>query len=257
MCRSRGIEVIVVDDANDPALAARIARMRADLLLTGAYPQIFREPLLSATLFPLNIHPSLLPRLRGANPIYWALATGAKETGATAHIMLSQVDAGPVLTQSAVAITDDDDYYALYAKVVRVVPGVVSAALSAAGRGERGIPQNEAEATSFREPRAADRRLDWPGSPARALWDRVRAGRAFTFLHSEPVEVVQARVDTQPPGDWKAATGGTFLMLGPDGPGVSTSQGLLFLTRVLFRGVYMDGWTFATAAGLRPGEKFT
>ncbi len=257
ICRDRGAEVIVADDVNDPSLIARLAAMRPDVCLVGAYPQIFREPLLCAAGRCVNVHPSLLPRFRGANPVYWTLATGAQRAGVTAHLMAPRVDAGPILAQTAVAVTDEDEYYTLYGKLVRRVPDVVAAAMVAVAQGEGGSPQIESEATTFREPRASDRRLDWGRGDMRDLWNRVRAGGAFAFVSGEPVEVRAARMEGGPPQAELGLAAGTITDLAPDGPGVALSGGRLYLTGVVFRGLPLDGPAFASAAGLRAGVRLT
>jgi methionyl-tRNA formyltransferase len=257
LCRRRGAEVILAEDVNDPALVARLAALRPEALLTGAFPQIFRGPLLRASGLPVNIHPSLLPRFRGANPVYWALATGAKETGVTAHLMVARVDAGPILAQQPVPVGEDDDYYSLYGKLVRTVPQVVTAATRAVAGGGRGTPQDETEASTHREPKAADRRLDWTAHSARVLRDRIRAGGAFAFYCGDPLEVTQARLEGGRPHSGSRVPGGTVVGAAPDGPEVVVGGETLVLTHVIFRGLHLDGPSFARQAGLRPGDRFT
>jgi methionyl-tRNA formyltransferase len=253
LCRTHRVEMLRVDDANDPSVVARLSSMGAEVFLTGAYPQVFRRPVLEAKVLAVNIHPSLLPRFRGSNPIYWTLAMGAAETGVTAHVMVPQVDAGPILAQRAVPIAAEDEYYSLYGKLVRTVPEVVTMALDAVARGDRGTRQEEDKATAFHEPRPTDRHLNWSRDTARALHSRVRAGGAFAFVGGEAVTVERARLEEAETQDGSRPANGTIVVLAPDGPGVIVTGGRFYLTRVIFRGLPLEGEAFVKAAGLRPG----
>ena len=76
LCKEYGIPVCEITDVNALDVVQWLAEQRPDLLLCAAYPQIFGSALLgTARHGGINFHPSLLPRCRGANPIYWAIAT--------------------------------------------------------------------------------------------------------------------------------------------------------------------------------------
>src|SRR5437879_7044872 len=77
----------------------------------------------------LNAHPSLLPAYRGPEPVYWALAEGAKETGITLHRAVPRVDSGPILAQAPVAIRDDDTAGTLTKRLVETGIGLLPQAL--------------------------------------------------------------------------------------------------------------------------------
>src|SRR5436190_293708 len=83
-------------------------RLDADAMVIAAYGVLIPEALLERQLW-LNIHPSLLPRWRGAAPIERALMAGDRETGVSVHQTTAELDAGPIAAQRAVAIADDWD----------------------------------------------------------------------------------------------------------------------------------------------------
>jgi methionyl-tRNA formyltransferase len=91
-----------------PTLEA-LRAWRPDLMVMASFDQILKtEALRIPTVGWLNIHPSLLPRHRGAEPIYWALRTGERETGITIHWVVERIDAGPVVAQRRVPIEAHD-----------------------------------------------------------------------------------------------------------------------------------------------------
>jgi len=116
--RSAGIELDQPPKINAPETIARLAAWKPDLLVSIQYDQILKEPFFRGIGCPcLNLHFALLPRNRGVAPIAWALLEGDRETGATLHHMLVDIDAGDVVAQRAVPIADTDTGRALYDKV--------------------------------------------------------------------------------------------------------------------------------------------
>src|SRR3954464_7986641 len=85
----------------------------ADAVVVAAYGLLIPERLLERGLW-LNVHPSLLPRWRGAAPVERAIIAGDRETGVTIHRTVKELDAGPVAAQRAFGIGDQDDAGAVY-----------------------------------------------------------------------------------------------------------------------------------------------
>lgn len=110
--RLLGIEVFQPENVNDDAARERIAAAEPEAVLICAYGALIREPLLSAHRM-LNVHPSLLPRWRGAAPIERAIEAGDEETGVTIMQPTAELDTGPIAVQRAEAIRPDDDYGSL------------------------------------------------------------------------------------------------------------------------------------------------
>ena len=94
------------------------------------------------------MHPSLLPRYRGPNPVGWALRNGDDEIGMTLHRMTSGYDEGPILAQASFAIDiHDDPHVDGFAKFAAAAQQVLAVALERVEAGERGDPQDEAQAS--------------------------------------------------------------------------------------------------------------
>ena len=97
------------EDANSAESQARLAALRADLLVVCDYGQILAPKTLAvARCGGVNLHASLLPKYRGAAPIQWAIYHGETETGVTIIHMTPQLDAGPCIAQLRVPILPDE-----------------------------------------------------------------------------------------------------------------------------------------------------
>ena len=102
IARAHGIALLEVEDANGAACHAALAAARPDVVLSFHFDQIFTlETLALAPLGGVNIHPSLLPRLRGPIPTFWALQEGPGATGISIHRIAARIDTGDVLAQRA------------------------------------------------------------------------------------------------------------------------------------------------------------
>jgi methionyl-tRNA formyltransferase len=107
-----GIELLQPDDVNGEAARERISNAEPAAVVICAYGALIKEPLLSEHEL-LNVHPSLLPRWRGAAPIERAIEAGDEETGVTIMRPTAELDAGPIGVQRVEAIQPDDDYGSL------------------------------------------------------------------------------------------------------------------------------------------------
>lgn len=100
-----------------------LSSLDLDLIVTLAYGQIVPEAVLRAPrLGCLNVHGSLLPKLRGASPIRFSLIQGDHETGLTLMEMVQAMDAGKMYAKQTIRIDDHDNYTSLYAKFLRITP---------------------------------------------------------------------------------------------------------------------------------------
>jgi methionyl-tRNA formyltransferase len=166
----------------------------APTVVVCAYGLLIPEGLLAERLW-LNVHPSLLPRWRGAAPVERAILAGDVETGVTVHRTVKELDAGPVAAQRAFPIGPEDDAGAVYAHAADVAVDLLAGVLD--GDPEF-VPQAPTGLTYADKITAADRRLDLSGPPE-GLVRRVRALSphigARAELHGRPVTVWRARVD--------------------------------------------------------------
>jgi methionyl-tRNA formyltransferase len=165
------------------------AELDADTIVLVAYGALIPAELLERHEW-LNVHPSLLPRWRGAAPVERAIMAGDQETGVTVIRLVEELDAGPIGAQARFAIGPDDDAGAVFARAAELAPELLDEAESFA-------PQ-VGEVTYAEKIAPADRELDW-SRPAAELHDRIRALSphigARGELHGRTLIVWRSRLD--------------------------------------------------------------
>jgi methionyl-tRNA formyltransferase len=165
-----GVETIQPEDVNGEQAREAIASAEPDAVVICAYGALVKEPLLSAHEL-LNVHPSLLPRWRGAAPIERAIETGDEETGVTIMRPTAELDAGPICLQRSAPIEPVDDYGSLAPRLAALGGELLVEALDTRPPFREQPDQGVTYAAKI-EPQ--DRWLD-PARPADALERRVRA----------------------------------------------------------------------------------
>ena len=177
-----------------------------EAMVVAAYGALIPESLLEQTLW-LNVHPSLLPRWRGAAPVERAIMAGDTETGVTIHRTIAELDAGPISAQTSFPIEPDDDAGAVYAKAGPLAVDLLEPALQGTASFE---PQPEEGATYAERLTPADRELDWTQPAAESL-NRIRALSphigARGVVDGHPLIVWRAR-----PGEGELSAGGLELL---------------------------------------------
>jgi methionyl-tRNA formyltransferase len=128
-----------------------------DVMIVAAYGLLVPPTLLERALW-LNVHPSLLPRWRGAAPVERAIMAGDRETGVTIHRTVKELDAGPVAAQAAFVIEDEDDAGAVFARSAGLAADLLEGVLD---EDEPSFtPQPDDGVTYADKITAADRELD-------------------------------------------------------------------------------------------------
>jgi methionyl-tRNA formyltransferase len=161
----RGIPVVQPDRLDGSV------ELAADTVVVCAYGLLIPNELLERALW-LNVHPSLLPRWRGAAPVERALLAGDDETGVTIHRTVETLDAGPIAAKHGFPISLDDDAGAVYARAAELAADLLREVL--AQDEPRFVPQPESGVTYAEKIGPGDRELD-PDAPAEELVNRVRA----------------------------------------------------------------------------------
>jgi methionyl-tRNA formyltransferase len=162
-------------------------------VVVAAYGVLIPEDALERALW-LNVHPSLLPRWRGAAPIERALMAGDEETGVTIIELVQELDAGPIAAQEGFPLAPEDDFGTVSARAGEVAAKLLEQALP-----EPELRPQPAEGVTYAEKiRPEDRELDW-SRPAQELANRVRALSphigARAELQGRRVTIWRARVE--------------------------------------------------------------
>jgi methionyl-tRNA formyltransferase len=168
--RLMGLPVIQPDSVNSDEAREQIAAAKPDEVVICAFGALIKEPLLSEHPM-LNVHPSLLPRWRGAAPIERALDAGDEKTGVCIMRPVAEMDAGPVCLCDEVDVKPDDDFGSLSRRLADLGGELLVKVLDEGGDCREQPNDGITEAPKIT---AEDRRLD-PAQDARTLVRRVRA----------------------------------------------------------------------------------
>ncbi|MFC4557062.1 methionyl-tRNA formyltransferase [Virgibacillus kekensis] len=178
----------------------KILAYEPDLIVTAAYGQLLPNALLEAPQFGcINVHASLLPELRGGAPIHYAIMQGKKETGITIMYMVEKLDAGDILTQRNVAISDDDHVGTLHDKLSEAGAELLTDTLPALfSRNITPVKQDDSKATFASNIKREQERIDWNNSNE-AVYNHIRGLNpwpvAFTTYEGKNMKIWWAEIE--------------------------------------------------------------
>ena len=151
----------------------RSAVSKPDFLVVISYGQILSQEILDwPTIAPVNVHASLLPKLRGASPLQHAILENYSTTGVTVQRMVKELDAGPILSQESITIDPRETFQSLHDKLAIIGADLLIKTLS---KPLKEIPQNDKEATFCRKLSRTDGIADPKTMEARTIDRMVRA----------------------------------------------------------------------------------
>jgi len=233
----RGISVLQpVKLRQDRETIEEMKRLEPDFIIVVAYGQILSEEVLEIPKYGcINLHASLLPKLRGAAPLNFALIEGYKETGATTMFMKKGIDTGDMLFRETLTIDDNMDVMGLHDVLsrkggnllMRTIEGIMDGSLVR-------VPQNEEESTYAPMITKEICEIDWK-RPATEINNLIRGlspvPAAFSYLGPDRVKILKAEVlnqDYEEPGIIKEVSKGGIL--------VATGKGALLITKLQYPG---------------------
>ncbi|HEX2025433.1 MAG TPA: methionyl-tRNA formyltransferase [Actinomycetota bacterium] len=252
--RSLGLPLLETATVKEGEGWERLAETAPDALAVVAYGEILPARVLELpAVAPVNVHFSLLPALRGADPVRRALLEGLTRTGVTAIRMDEGMDTGPILLREEVAISDGEDAGSLGSRLADLGGDLLVRALDALEDGSvRERPQGPDGATMAPKLGPEEEWIDW-SEGAEAVWRRVRAlapePGARTRFRDRLVKVLRVT-----PAD---GAGDPGAILEGDPLTVAAGGGAVVLDEVVPEGRRpMGGSDFARGQRLRPGERF-
>ena len=234
----RGLSIFQPKSLRRPEPQAEFAALRPDAAVVAAYGKLLPPAVLDAPrLGCINIHPSLLPKHRGASPVAAAIIGGDETTGVTVMMLDEGLDTGPLLAQRQTPIGEHEEADALTARLLGMGADLLVEVLPelAAGR-IAPIPQDDSQATVTTRLTRQDGRIDWT-EPAERIARMVRAYHpwpgTFTSWNGRTVKVIAAS-PTAKGGDDDGAPGTVTVRDG--GLTVATGEGALAVTRLQMEG---------------------
>jgi methionyl-tRNA formyltransferase len=263
VAEARGLAILQPRRVREPETQDALRRLVPELQVVVAFGQILPRSVIDiAPLGTVNVHASLLPKLRGAAPIQWAIATGERETGVSTMLIDEGLDTGPVLLQRATPIGAEETAADLEPRLALLGAEVLLETVRGLARGTvTPSPQDHDRATLAPLLKKEDGRLDWTLTAAE-LHCRIRGLHpwpgTFTSLDGRMLKILGARPLPGPVEEGRPAPPGTLLGSGPDGLVVSCgAASRLLVTRVQPESRRaMPAAAFAAGARLKPGQTF-
>lgn len=251
--------VFVPENLKDPKVIEQLSALKPEMLLVASYGKYLPKAILDLSELPLNIHPSLLPKYRGPNPILAPLLHGDAKTGVSLMKISEKMDAGDIYKQSVLDIGPKMTGGELAAKLAQLGIILLEAFFRDIEAGNvRFYPQNESEATKTEKTKKDDTEFSWM-EPVENIDRKIRAflpkPRAFFQFRSKRVfvedgEVISVEALGQGPKleGWDLESGAIDLVL---------PEGRYSLRRVMPEGRRsITAYEFAQGQRLKKGDIF-
>ncbi len=167
-------------------ITSDIADIKPDIAIVVAYGQILPEDIIKIPKFKtVNIHPSLLPKLRGPSPIQTALAQGLTETGVSLMLIDKKIDHGPVILQESFLIGENENYLTLEYQLAQIGAAMLIRDLPKYILGKiKPQEQNHSEATFTKLIKKGDGQIDWQKMMAEEIYNLWRAYIKWPGIHT-------------------------------------------------------------------------
>ncbi len=247
-----GLTVIQPVSFKSREAVAELAALKPDVIVVAAFGQILPQPVLDIPAGGcLNIHPSLLPKFRGASPVAAAILAGDGFSGLSIMLMDAGLDTGPVLLQAQVAVSLKDTAGSLTDKLSLISAHLLLDVLPRWDSGEL-LPrhQDESQSSYTKLLTRQEGEIDWH-LPAVDIWRKVRAFQpwpgCFTGWQGKQLKIIQA---VPLPGENKIKPG-QVVTLNREGPviWVGTGEGILAVLKV-----QLEGKRAMSVAEFLPGQ---
>jgi len=190
-------KIVVVQPEKIENYKLEIEKLKPDLGIIAAYGQILPKDILAIPQYGfLNVHPSLLPRHRGASPIQYTILNGDEKSGATIIRITEKLDAGPILAQKEIEISQKETFASLHNKLaefgaellIEAIPKLLAGKLPP-------LPQDETKATYTKILKKDDGKIDWQ-KPAKEIERKVRALNpwpgTYTIYNGKRLKILKA-----------------------------------------------------------------
>ncbi len=238
LAQQYGIPVFQFEKVSRPEGVAALRELKPDLMITAAYGHILSDEILEIPQYGcINVHASLLPKLRGAAPIQWAIINGQKKTGITTMYTVRALDAGDILEQDEVDIPDDMTAGELYNILSKMGAHVLKRTLEKLADGTlKREPQVEENATYFPMFKKGFGQIDFC-MPTSAIVDFIRGTNpvpgAYMLYGGEKIKVFRATAASYQKNE---PCGSVIFADDRQGLGIKTKDGLILIEEMQRQG---------------------
>jgi methionyl-tRNA formyltransferase len=209
-----GLPIHQPEKVNSDETFAFLQNLNPEVLAVVAYGEFLGEKLLKyCRYFPVNVHPSLLPDLRGAAPVQWALLRGYQQTGVTTQFMAKTMDAGDILLQEEFLINEQETSQSLLHRLSLEGGRMLVETLDGLEEGSiRARPQDHSKATFAPLLTKEQGLVQFNSSDAKTVYNQIRGlypwPGAYAFLNKKRVKflraaVIQNKAAFGTPGTWR------------------------------------------------------
>ena len=228
----RKLPVAAPENLKSGELIQEIQNLKPELFVVSSYGKIIPSAWLKIpSRYSLNVHPSLLPKHRGAAPVNWPILNGEKETGLSIADITNRLDAGDLFYQKKISIEPQDDSQILTSKLAALSCDALKSLFEKIKNGEtlNRTPQNEAQSSYARKLSKEDGQIQWTKS-AEEIWNQSRGlvpwpSASFVF-QNETVQILKSRVES---AEAKSIPG-KIIKIQKEGPVfIQTGNGILAL----------------------------
>ena len=257
MAEKMGLNVLEVRSVNKGDGWNKLSEFKPDVIVVADFGQILSQRVLD--LPPLgcfNVHPSLLPRYRGAAPIQRTLENGETETGVSIFKIVKELDAGPIALQKKIRVDYDDNFASLFKKLLDLAVDLLCEFMEKLKEGRvKLIPQDEKLATYAPKVEPHDLLIRWT-EPAEKVRNKIRAydpkPGAYSYLDGERVKLFEVREVEKVAGE-----AGNIVKIEKKGMLVTTGEGGVWISKIQFPGKrVVHVWDAYIGRRLKEGGKF-
>ena len=243
---------------NDENVKNRLKELKPDFFITFAFGQLLTQEILDIPkIATINLHASLLPEYRGANPIQRAIYDGKEETGITTMLTVLALDAGDICIQEKIKITPDMTDLQLMQIISDKAPFIMYPTIKQLYNGVlKPVKQDDSKATLAKKFKKEDALIDW-SKTAQELHNQVRSMTtwpcACTSIFDKNLKVLKTEVlDVE-----TVASSGEVVNITKDGIAVATANKVLLIKEIKPDGKSkMDAYAWTNGVKLKIGDRF-
>ena len=234
------IQIYQPQQINEDQALKFLKSLDPDLFIVVSYGQIISQKILDIPkTFSLNVHASLLPKYRGAAPINWAIIKGDKATGITVMKMVKEMDAGPIILQKAISISEDDTAPTLEDKLSRIAAQLLIDSLGSIENNNFKLnPQDENKVSFAPKLKKEDGLINWNNS-AQDIYNLIRGcvswPGAFTCYKGKLLKIYKAKISSQV-RKFASSNPGEILEASKEGIVVFTGKGNIIIEELQIEG---------------------